>query len=263
VGTDTGLYVLAEEAARGTSRPVSRGHGNQQRRARSGGNRSRRARGRFGSHRRRGRHVTSLGAGRCPTGRAVAVARPIRRDLRGTDRRRSFAARRRRDLARKRARRRVAGGTQLQYPGTMNALRDITIDRENPECVYAAVQIGGVLRTEDGGAHWEDITSTSIPTCTRSSSIRRSRVLFAVTGAAEYPHPTPEHRISRRIRTDAALQERRRGRTWTSISDDFQSYGIPIAALGAAVRSCCRRRVRRAAALDHAARQSRCRIDRQ
>jgi photosystem II stability/assembly factor-like uncharacterized protein len=124
-----------------------------------------------------------------------------------------------------------------QYPGTMEPhIRDIMIDRENPERVLAAVQIGGVLRTEDGGATWEDITVDVDPDVHKIIQHPDDPdVYFAVTGGGgEYPHPTPEHRIKPPYPHGRPLYKSTdRGRTWTSISDDVpQSYGIPIAALG-------------------------------
>lgn len=124
-----------------------------------------------------------------------------------------------------------------QYPGTMDShIRDIMIDRENPECICAAVQIGGVLRTDDGGAHWEAVTIDVDPDVHKIVQHPGDpNVLFAICGGGgEYPHPTPEHRIKPPYPHGHPLYKSAdRGRTWTCISAEVpQSYGIPIAVLG-------------------------------
>jgi hypothetical protein len=126
-----------------------------------------------------------------------------------------------------------------QYPGKIEShIRNITIDRDDPQCIYAAVQIGGLLRTEDGGAHWEDVTVDIDPDVhTIMQHPTDSRILFAVCGGGgEYPHPTPEHRTKPPYPHGRPLYKSLdRGKTWKSISDGIpQSYGIPIAAAGGA-----------------------------
>jgi len=124
-----------------------------------------------------------------------------------------------------------------QYPGSRKPhIRHIAIDRNDPQRIYAAVQIGGVLRTEDGGAHWEDITAGIDPDVhTIMQHPSDPDVVFAVCGGGgEYPHPTPEHREKPPYPHGRPLYKSTdRGKTWTSMSDALaESYGIPIAALG-------------------------------
>ena len=274
VGTDTGLYVLDEDggawnvAARfleGTeiNHVVREASGTVLASSREGGL----VRIDVGAG-----TVTPLGAGTLPTAvRAVAVAPSDPAVIYvGTEPAAIFCSRDggatwREDpvVAELRAAR------NWQYPGTMEShIRDITIDRENPECVWAAVQIGGVLRTEDGGAHWEDVTVDVDPDVHKIvQHPDDAGVLYAVTGGGgEYPHPTPEHRIKPPYPHGRPVYKSTdRGRTWTSISDDVpQSYRDPDRGTRRQPTGVAgRRRVRRAAALGRATGQSRRGADRQ
>ena len=121
-----------------------------------------------------------------------------------------------------------------QYPGSVKPhIRNIVIDREDPQRMFAAVQIGGVLRTEDGGAHWEDLTVDIDPDVHKIVQHPADpKVFFAVTGGGgEYPHPTPAHRVKPPYPHGRPLYKSTdRGKTWTSMSDDVpQSYGVPLA----------------------------------
>ncbi|HEV8022853.1 MAG TPA: hypothetical protein VGP41_16375 [Candidatus Lustribacter sp.] len=121
-----------------------------------------------------------------------------------------------------------------QYPGNVKPhIRNIVIDREDPQLIFAAVQIGGVLRTEDGGAHWEDLTVDIDPDVHKIVQHPTApNVFFAVTGGGgEYPHPTPAHRLKPPYPHGRPLYKSTdRGKTWNSMSDDVpQSYGVPLA----------------------------------
>jgi photosystem II stability/assembly factor-like uncharacterized protein len=106
-------------------------------------------------------------------------------------------------------------------------IRQILIDRNDPQRVYAAVQIGGLLRSEDGGETWQDVVDSLDPDVHAIAQDRENAdVLFASTGAGGPiggPHPPVAPFGFPLYRSNDA------GKTWASISSDFERrHSVPI-----------------------------------
>ncbi len=106
-------------------------------------------------------------------------------------------------------------------------IRQILIDRDNPNRIFAAVQIGGVLRSEDGGDTWTDVVDSLDPDVhALVQDPENPDVLFASTGGGGPiggPHPPVAPFGYPLYRSGDA------GKTWTSISADFsRRHSVPI-----------------------------------
>ncbi len=107
-------------------------------------------------------------------------------------------------------------------------LRYILVSRANPDHVYGAVQIGGVVRSEDGGRTWEDVVEGIDPDVHMiAQDPNDPDTIYAVCGgggypgATVYPPPFPQGR--------PIYRSRDRARTWQCISADTErSYGVPL-----------------------------------
>lgn len=61
--------------------------------------------------------------------------------------------------------------------------RDLIVDPKDPDKMYGAIQIGGVVRTEDGGKTWEDSVEGIDPdTHTLLMDSQDSNTIYAITG---------------------------------------------------------------------------------
>jgi hypothetical protein len=116
-------------------------------------------------------------------------------------------------------------------PSVPPHIRDIVIDRANPDRVFAAVQVGAVIVSEDGGRTWRD-TAGQLDADVHSviQDPRDPSVVYACAGGGgaltmssldQYPPPLPEGRPIYRS-SDS-------GRTWECISLDFKrTYGVTL-----------------------------------
>ena len=106
-------------------------------------------------------------------------------------------------------------------------IRQILIDRNNPQRVYAAVQIGGFLRSEDGGKTWEDVADSLDPDVHAiAQDPDNPDVLFATTGSGGPiggPHPPASpHGFPLYRSADA-------GKNWEIISSTFgRRHGMAL-----------------------------------
>jgi photosystem II stability/assembly factor-like uncharacterized protein len=119
-------------------------------------------------------------------------------------------------------------------------IRHIMICADDPRFVFASGQVGGLLRSEDGGANWIEVLAGIDPDVHAVLQHPKNlKMLFLVSGGGGpvdavdsptwTPPPLPQGRPFYR-----SLD---RGKTWTCISTDFdRHYGVSMAATsGAAV----------------------------
>jgi photosystem II stability/assembly factor-like uncharacterized protein len=106
-------------------------------------------------------------------------------------------------------------------------IRHILVDRADPRRIYASGQIGGVLRSEDGGETWHDVVKDLDPDVhTLAQDPENAQVLYASTGGGGFvggPTPPPEPQGYPLYRSGDA------GRTWRSMSSAFtRRHSVPL-----------------------------------
>jgi hypothetical protein len=116
-------------------------------------------------------------------------------------------------------------------PNVPPHIRDILIDRSNPERLFAAVQVGAVIISEDGGGSWRSADGKlDADVHCLVQDPRDTRVLYASAGGGgaltmqtldQYPPPLPQGRPLYRSADS--------GESWECISLDFErTYGVAI-----------------------------------
>lgn len=107
-------------------------------------------------------------------------------------------------------------------------VRQILVDQRSPLRVYAAVQIGGVILSDDGGHTWTDVTDSLDPDVHAIAQDRADPdVLFASTGGGgpmDGPHPPlPPSGFAFYRSNDA-------GKTWRAISASLaeRQHAVPL-----------------------------------
>lgn len=111
-------------------------------------------------------------------------------------------------------------------------IRHIHLDWSDRDTIYAAGQVGGVLKSTDGGYTWQDFTEGLDPDVHMiTQDPKNPAVIYAVAGGGggiimaniqDYPPPLPQGRPVYRS-TDG-------GKTWSCISVDFKrTYGVQMA----------------------------------
>lgn len=111
-------------------------------------------------------------------------------------------------------------------------IRHIHLDWNDPNVVYAAGQVGGVLKSVDGGESWRDFTEGLDPDVHMiTQDPKDPAVIYAVAGGGggilmaniqDYPPPLPQGRPVYRSNDG--------GETWSCISLDFtRTYGVQMA----------------------------------
>ncbi len=120
-----------------------------------------------------------------------------------------------------------ARGWQYHIPQIPAHIRQILVDRRSPDRLYAAVQIGGLIISEDGGQTWTDVTSTIDPDVhALLQDPADADVLYATTGGGGPiggPHPAvPPNGYALYRSADA-------GRSWTPLSAALdRQHAVPI-----------------------------------
>jgi hypothetical protein len=106
-------------------------------------------------------------------------------------------------------------------------IRHILVDREDPKRIYASAQIGGVLRSEDGGETWQDVVECIDPDVHAvAQHPANAQVLYASTGAGGFvggPNPPPAPQGYPLYRSDDA------GKSWSCITSGFtRRHSVPL-----------------------------------
>jgi len=120
-----------------------------------------------------------------------------------------------------------ARGWQYHIAQIPAHIRQILIDRRTPERVVAAVQIGGVILSEDGGRTWTDVTASIDPDVHALVQDREDAdILYATTGGGGPiggPHPAvPPNGY-------ALYRSRNGGRDWEPMSAGMdRQHAVPI-----------------------------------
>jgi photosystem II stability/assembly factor-like uncharacterized protein len=100
----------------------------------------------------------------------------------------------------------------FHWEGRSAHVRDIRVAPHDSDWIYAGIEVGGVLRSRDGGIHWEELTGIDPDVHTIDLSPLYSGVVYA--GTANGP-----------------FRSRDAGDTWESISFGIaQPYTLPITA---------------------------------
>ncbi|HEY7220761.1 MAG TPA: glycosyl hydrolase [Candidatus Binatia bacterium] len=74
-------------------------------------------------------------------------------------------------------------------PPHIGHVKHINFDPENPMTIYASVEVGGLLRSTDGGEHWQEFSGLYEDVHRLMIHPRNPRFLYAVTGRGLYTGP--------------------------------------------------------------------------
>jgi photosystem II stability/assembly factor-like uncharacterized protein len=74
-------------------------------------------------------------------------------------------------------------------PPHIGHVKHINFDPENPQTIYASIEVGGLLRSTDGGGHWEEFPSLYEDVHRLMIHPTDPKFLYAVTGRGLYAGP--------------------------------------------------------------------------
>jgi photosystem II stability/assembly factor-like uncharacterized protein len=115
-------------------------------------------------------------------------------------------------------------GWHYPVPTVEPHVRGVAIPPDDPTLLLLAIQVGGILRSEDRGRTWETIGPDQLDPDVHSLTFvgAGSPTVFAATGGggrSEFPFPAGL----------AAYRSNDRGRTWQPLTADLErSYAVPI-----------------------------------
>jgi photosystem II stability/assembly factor-like uncharacterized protein len=114
-------------------------------------------------------------------------------------------------------------------PSIQPHIRWIAVDRFNRGAVYAAAQVGGVLRSNDYGETWEDFDEGIDPDVHMLvQDLRDPSLIYAATGGGGYPDD-PQGYPPALPRGRPLYRSTDRGESWECISAAFERhYGAPV-----------------------------------
>jgi photosystem II stability/assembly factor-like uncharacterized protein len=107
-------------------------------------------------------------------------------------------------------------------PAVEPHVRDVTLDPSDPDTIYAALQVGSMIKSSDGGCTWQllengldaDVHAIAVDPDDRDH-------VFAATGGGESR--------SGRVKGRALYQSQDAGATWSPTAMEFtQEYSIPL-----------------------------------
>ena len=110
-------------------------------------------------------------------------------------------------------------------PSIGTHIRHIVVDADDPNLIYAAVQVGGLICSTDSGKTWSVFDETIDPDV--HSVLQHPTLhdlLYVVCGGGGGESNDPEHKSGRPI-----YRSKDRGKTWRCVSGDFsRTYGAPL-----------------------------------
>ncbi|MGH7886776.1 MAG: WD40/YVTN/BNR-like repeat-containing protein [Candidatus Binatia bacterium] len=74
-------------------------------------------------------------------------------------------------------------------PPHIGHVKHINFDPDNPTTIYASIEVGGLLRSTDGGEHWEEFPSLYEDVHRLMIHPTNAKFLYAVTGRGLYTGP--------------------------------------------------------------------------
>jgi photosystem II stability/assembly factor-like uncharacterized protein len=74
-------------------------------------------------------------------------------------------------------------------PPHIGHVKHINFDPENPTTIYASIEVGGLLRSTDGGEHWEEFPGLYEDVHRLMIHPTQAKFLYAVTGRGLYTGP--------------------------------------------------------------------------
>jgi hypothetical protein len=117
-------------------------------------------------------------------------------------------------------------------PSVPPHIRDVVVSKHDADRLYAAAQVGGTLRSEDGGRSWRDSVAGIDPDVHAIAEHPRDpNVVYAATGGGGYPDAAVFPPAFPQGRPFYVSHDT--GQTWTCISADFdqgfqRTYAVPL-----------------------------------
>jgi hypothetical protein len=116
-------------------------------------------------------------------------------------------------------------GWTYPIPSMATHIRHVVVDADNPNRLYAAVQVGGFITSNDAGETWtvdDKALDPDVHAILQHPS--QPDLIYAVCGGGGGEAIDPEHKSGRPI-----YRSTDRGQNWRCVSGDFsRTYGAPV-----------------------------------